>query len=827
MQVTHTDDHVTHAVIGGKQTIDFGISNSAEFFNILSSTLYKNQKLAVIREVLCNAWDAHIVANRTNVPVEVTVANNQIIIKDFGLGIPDEDMGPIYGVYGASTKQNDGKQTGGFGLGCKAPFAYTDHFQVISCHKGTKTIYAISKSSASVNGKPGITPIVSIPTDDTGLTVTIQLRDPGDAGVFISYLKKTVLHGDIFCTLNDEVLPRIGMPMIPGSFIFTSNLEMTSRVYIRYGNVVYPIERNHEYLPLYEKAAKFAEVISDNSRGMFAVLFQAAPHSISVTPSRESLSMQEHTVKAITELLKNFVAQYSEKNFEAAKFARVDEYYKNIDPEEIDVHDFLSPSLGVRFTSVKTKNAKSITSIGEYVEAYLNKHYPRDFEFRLHDLQQRLACLVLHKKINEGLAKGFIQNFIKTDPKQFSLCYADNSNYHKREGDVHTVSEWFFKSFAKKLIVKFSSQFNLDRLYISDKHSGGTFDYNWEMKKKFGETCLINIRSVRFYHMNDMLPYLRNIVVLGSSKNILKSRAPSREVFTGSGFIFHHVGLKKTDIDEARAFWATTGMTVIDLCDERVTEYHYSQKPKKPKLSGYPTVRSAAMDTGGLCLRYYHSETIERIEKPEFYVRVSLRQDDLYRVPGFNRKTEWYMPRFGHLGALVHTAKAEETLVKKGIPKFGDYVAKWFINQILRNERILESQKFDGNKIAHLHSDTKEVEDKTSRTVLAVLGNPGLRKHFNMMRTMTEEDRDLLMMLRDAADDMPMSGFSRELLRGTLKVLKDIPLDPACEVFVKAIQNSPVISFLDTDEFDERYKETEDPIVHEQLVQLFVTILNL
>jgi hypothetical protein len=170
MQVSHVDERVTHAVIGGRKTIDFDISNSAEFFHILSSTLYTDQRLAVIREVVCNAWDAHIASGRTNLPVEVILENNQITIRDFGNGIADEDMGHIYGTYGNSTKQNDGKQTGGFGLGCKAPFAYTDHFQVVSHHKGVKTIYALSKSSAVVGGKPGITPIVSMPTDDFGLS---------------------------------------------------------------------------------------------------------------------------------------------------------------------------------------------------------------------------------------------------------------------------------------------------------------------------------------------------------------------------------------------------------------------------------------------------------------------------------------------------------------------------------------------------------------------------------------------------------------------------------------------------------------------------------
>ena len=55
MLVTDEQSHVTDAVIGGGQTMYFGISNNAEFFQILSSSLYSDQILAVVREVLCNA----------------------------------------------------------------------------------------------------------------------------------------------------------------------------------------------------------------------------------------------------------------------------------------------------------------------------------------------------------------------------------------------------------------------------------------------------------------------------------------------------------------------------------------------------------------------------------------------------------------------------------------------------------------------------------------------------------------------------------------------------------------------------------------------------
>ena len=48
MEVTHATDHITHAVIGGKQSMNFGISDDPAFFQILSSALYKNPELAMV-----------------------------------------------------------------------------------------------------------------------------------------------------------------------------------------------------------------------------------------------------------------------------------------------------------------------------------------------------------------------------------------------------------------------------------------------------------------------------------------------------------------------------------------------------------------------------------------------------------------------------------------------------------------------------------------------------------------------------------------------------------------------------------------------------------
>lgn len=174
MQVAHQTDFVTHAVLGGKTDISFGISDDPAFFQILSSALYKDPMLAMVRETICNAWDAHIDSGCVDTPLTITLDDEHLIIRDYGKGIPDALIGPIYGVYGASTKKKDGRQTGGFGLGCKSPFAYTDHFEVISHHEGVRTIYRMSKSSAEKMGKPSIVPIASFPTQETGIQVKIH-----------------------------------------------------------------------------------------------------------------------------------------------------------------------------------------------------------------------------------------------------------------------------------------------------------------------------------------------------------------------------------------------------------------------------------------------------------------------------------------------------------------------------------------------------------------------------------------------------------------------------------------------------------------------------
>ena len=67
----------------------FNIKVNTKAFELLSDTLYSNKILAIIRELSCNAWDAHIEANNTDTPIEIYCPNEafpNFLIEDYGTG---------------------------------------------------------------------------------------------------------------------------------------------------------------------------------------------------------------------------------------------------------------------------------------------------------------------------------------------------------------------------------------------------------------------------------------------------------------------------------------------------------------------------------------------------------------------------------------------------------------------------------------------------------------------------------------------------------------------------------------------------------------------
>lgn len=171
---------VEHSVQSGgvMEKATFSMANNAHAFATMSDRLYSDKITAVIREVTINAADAHIEFGTPNRKVKVhlpTYSEPVFSVQDFGPGLSHENMMYLYTTYFASTKTGDNSNTGGFGLGCKAPFAYASGFSVESIFEGVLRVYSAIKGE---DGKPEMNLLSEEPTDNhSGLTVSMPVRN--------------------------------------------------------------------------------------------------------------------------------------------------------------------------------------------------------------------------------------------------------------------------------------------------------------------------------------------------------------------------------------------------------------------------------------------------------------------------------------------------------------------------------------------------------------------------------------------------------------------------------------------------------------------------
>lgn len=161
------------AQVSGEAGETLKIEATAKVFDMMYTDLYRDKMAAAIREIVCNAVDSHIMSG-VDKPVRVTVptaANPTFEVKDFGSGMSPEVM-EVYKTVSGSTKQTSNEVTGALGVGSKAPYAYTDVYQVINGHGGMVEIISMYRDA----GIPKLKEMAKYPSDYTGVTVSFDVR---------------------------------------------------------------------------------------------------------------------------------------------------------------------------------------------------------------------------------------------------------------------------------------------------------------------------------------------------------------------------------------------------------------------------------------------------------------------------------------------------------------------------------------------------------------------------------------------------------------------------------------------------------------------------
>lgn len=305
MEVMNRAELTQNDILVGQKSVtrSFGVSDDPMLMSMLSTGFYQNPLRTMIQEIMFNAWDAHRMGNCQDRPIDIYINDTTgLIVRDYGPGIEpgedDDNMHEIYCMYGGSTKRKLKNQTGGFGLGSKSPFAYTESFTVTSHFGGMKNMYLISRVSEANGGKPGMTSLVRVPTTETGLMVTVPLKaghmertyDNIKDVLFLSGIKAMIHYAD----KPDEYVDSLTLP--PRQY-YVSNDHHGSSIYAVYGGVRYKIPHSEEYNTEY----KFMKLLG-NGKDVFVGF---APDTLSPLPNREGLNMGEkskETVKATFEL---------------------------------------------------------------------------------------------------------------------------------------------------------------------------------------------------------------------------------------------------------------------------------------------------------------------------------------------------------------------------------------------------------------------------------------------------------------------------------------------------------------------------------------------
>lgn len=292
------------------------IKTSAKLFDVLSSGIYTDPILAPIRELSCNAWDAHVAAGCTDRKFTVFVPSwlePTFSVEDYGTGIHPDKFQDIFYTYGASTKSDSDDFIGALGLGSKSPFAYTkSSYTVRNRFDGKEYLYFCFINE---DGQPDGSLISTEDTDQpNGVKVEFAVK-PEDCNAFIERISRfyRLWQGTMpeFTNVEiDDLKLDTSVKVLQGSgwYLEGTAVDRTTTAIAMMGNVPYKIDVSS--IPNLPPELK---VLCSNS---FVVTFPMG--SLNFAASREGLKYDENTSKKIISRFEEVRRELSESFLDQA-----------------------------------------------------------------------------------------------------------------------------------------------------------------------------------------------------------------------------------------------------------------------------------------------------------------------------------------------------------------------------------------------------------------------------------------------------------------------------------------------------------------------------
>lgn len=290
----------------------FTIAANGKAFEILSSTLYQDKIGSIVREISCNAYDAHRENGTPDLPFEIhlpSIMEPFFSVKDYGIGMNTHTVENVFTSLFVSTKENSNDSVGAFGLGSKTPFAYTDTFNVVAIKDGVSRTFTMYKRE---DGTPIHSLLLEKDTSEpNGVEIIMPVNNLNDRSAFARAIARQ-LHffkvrpiikgGDHSVEWQDE-------PTDTDILVKYNNITMFKKGDYRNGVVAImgPVGYELNFQILKEKLPKYDKVITWLSNRTIRVNFNIG--DVSVTPSRENLSYDNRTIKAFDRVFDGFLEE--------------------------------------------------------------------------------------------------------------------------------------------------------------------------------------------------------------------------------------------------------------------------------------------------------------------------------------------------------------------------------------------------------------------------------------------------------------------------------------------------------------------------------------
>lgn len=252
---------------------------------LLSSNLYSDPEQSFIREIVSNAWDSHVEAGTTDVPVIVRFRRNdihwEVTIRDFGTGLSPKRFQEVYCNIGSSTKRESNDFIGGFGIGKYSSLACSNTVYITSYYNGTAFLYVMVKSGNTITTNL----VMEKPTEEkNGVEVTI--KSIRNIEPYRRALRYIVFFPNVYIDGIDSKNNNTKLKKFNNFAVASCTIDPK----ILLGNVLYPCNRGM----LANESRDFLDRIEYSG-----IVIKFDVGEISITPNRESIIYSNDTVTKI------------------------------------------------------------------------------------------------------------------------------------------------------------------------------------------------------------------------------------------------------------------------------------------------------------------------------------------------------------------------------------------------------------------------------------------------------------------------------------------------------------------------------------------------